>query len=161
MPRAAYAGPYLCSRAVTPAARPVGRRIGCTSLAVTLLFAGCGGSAPAPPGDQSLEPARWHLEEPPRGRSVPLVYTAEECVRTPGEDTGAETAARFERAEVASSRKAVTITVLLRPPAGEEGVACGNAPISVRRTVTLPEPLGDRSLRDGGTSPPTAVRPPG
>lgn len=137
-------------------------------LVAALGLAACGG-APAPvdsePDASALEAVRWHLEEKPSGRSVALVYTTEECVRTPGEDTAAETAARFERAEVRSSREAVTITVLLRPAedtgAGEGGVACGTAPVAVRRTVSLPEPLGDRVLRDGSTNPATAVKPPG
>ncbi len=136
--------------------------------AFVLGVGACGGAAePSPPGGGSLEEARWHLAAPVAedGRAVPLVYTTDECVRTPGEDTGAQAAARFERADVDLDDGAVTLTVLLGPSedagAGQESVACGKAPIAVERTVTLPEPLGDRELRDGSTSPSTVVRPPG
>jgi hypothetical protein len=136
------------------------------AVAAGLGLGACGGEAPAEPDSGArLEAVGWHLEEEPAGRSVPLVYTTEECVRTPGEDTAAETAARFERADVASSMEALTITVLLRPPeddgSGAGQVACGTAPVAVRRTVRLPDPLGERILKDGSTSPPTIVRPPG
>lgn len=152
--------------AVTFAPRaPSPARRASLALATTLALGACGGSPSPEPGEPDLEPVRWHLEKAPQGRSVPLVYTTEECVRTPGEDTGAETAARFERAEIDSSSAAVTITVLLRPAddsgEGEDGaVACGSAPIAVRRMVALPEPIGDRLLRDGSASPPAAVRAP-
>ncbi len=128
----------------------------------------CGGSAePSSPSGGSLEEARWHLagDVADGGRAVPLIYTTEECVRTPGEDTGAQAAARFERADVDLGDGAITITVLLDPSedagTGEGSVACGKAPIAVERTVTLPERLGDRELHDGSTSPTTVVRPPG
>jgi hypothetical protein len=133
--------------------------------AVVLGAGACGGAAePSPPGGGSLEQARWHLAGTVAegGRAVPLVYTTDECVRTPGEDTGAQAAARFERADVDLGDGAVTVTVLLGPSedAGQGSVACGKAPIAVERTVMLPEPLGDRELRDGSTSPTTVVRPP-
>ena len=129
------------------------------------LLSGCGEEASIlPPAE--LEAARWDLSEQPatNARSIDLIYTTEECVRVPGEDRGAETAARFERADVETSAKAVTITVLLQPSedaaADAEAVACGSAPVAVERTVELPEPLAGRELRDGSSSPPTVVQPP-
>ena len=134
------------------------------ALAVLVVaVGGCGGSVTAGQGIPSEE-AGWHLAAPVAAgsRSVELVYQTEECVRVPGEDRGAEAAARFEQADVETSRKAVTITVVLRPSedSGSGSVACGTAPVAVERTVELSEPLGDRALRDGSTSPPTVVRPP-
>ena len=67
------------------------------------------------------------------GTQVTVTYTVDGCIR----DADAATA---------EDPDAVTITVLVRDPAGTD---CGRSAEARTATVTLDEPLGDRQLRDG------------
>jgi len=74
-----------------------------------------------------------------------LIVNDEPCASGIGPDE------RLDDPIIKSTPTALTITFTSRPPPGDQN--CPSHP-PARRLVTLPEPLGDRELRDGGIFPP-------
>lgn len=94
--------------------------------------------------------ARWGLDPnrpapSPDSTSVDLIVNDQSCAGGVGPDE------RLDDPVVEVATGTVTITFTSRPPSGDQ--TCPSHPPAPRR-VELPEPLGDRELRDGGIYPP-------
>jgi len=150
---------------------PITRRLlaACAAAATLLALAGCGRSASGPgaggvtwlPAPSGFEMARWDLQPGVSlhadTRQLPIAYVTGGC----GAGSGAQ---RFDHAGIVESPSAVTITIYLRRApvptsvAGGPPVACPMLAVFVRRTITLPHPLGGRTLLDGSSTPPRTVQ---
>ena len=94
--------------------------------------------------------ARWGLNPTaspltPAARSITVVVNDRACASGVGPDE------RLDDPTVEVTPEALIVTFTSRPPSGDQN--CPGNP-AVKRTVELPEPLGNRELLDGGLYPP-------
>lgn len=106
-----------------------------------------GAGAPIP------QEAHWsfHPDHPPDPTSRTLVVLANDIQCA----SGIPPNDRLLPPEVHESPREVVITFSAKPPPGSAGT-CPTHP-AVTRTITLSQPIGDRSLLDGWYSPPRPV----
>ena len=129
------------------------------ALVFILLAMGCGTSAsPSPTAMASSEfgPATWALDPAfpppdPTARDLHILVWERACA------SGKPTTGRMSETLIMVGPTSVTITIDVRPLAGAQD--CPGPP-GTPATVTLPEPLGSRTLLDGGNNPPAPPRAP-
>lgn len=140
--------------------------------ALAAIFGGCGFvSISAPPGgppspetlsaaqgplDPSFGPAIWALDpsfpDPgPEATELHILVWDQAC------SSGIPTTGRMSPALIAYGADSVTITIGVRPLGGIQSCV---GPPGTPAVVVLDEPLGDRTLVDGGRVPPGPPSPP-
>ena len=110
------------------------------------------GHAAAPAGelDARVGPASWWLD-PAAPAPTPTSTTIHALVREQSCASGKTPEGRVEPPAIDLTDTAVTITITIRRRPGAQDCQA-NPPFPL--TVTLPEPLGDRTLFDGAGTPP-------
>jgi hypothetical protein len=94
-------------------------------------------------------PATWWVD--PQAAPLPTTTTIRALVRETACASGRSPEGRVEPPRIDVGAEAITVTFDIRKlPGGQD--CQGNAPFPV--TITLPEPLGNRTLLDGGVKPP-------
>ena len=129
------------------------------ALAFVLAAMGCGPSAtPSATAMPSSEfgPATWALDPAfsppdPTARELHVLVWERACA------SGKPTTGRMSEPSIVVGTTTMSITIGVRPLAGAQ--ECPGTP-GTPATVTLPEPLGSRTLLDGGNNPPAPPRAP-
>lgn len=144
----------VSSHLPTPSDDVVTEKVRFAAVMVVVAMACAPAAAPMPPSE--FGPATWALDPafpPPRtdARELQIVVWERAC------SSGTPTTGRVSEPVITTGTTSVSITIGVRPLAGDQTCPL---PRGTPIVVTLPEPLGSRTLIDGGRVPPAPPRPP-